>query len=877
MQGAAAPKYWAFLSYSHANEAIASRLHRELERYALPRRVRKAYALPARLTPIFRDVEELEAASGLNTRLQDALDESRWLIVLCSPASAKSKYVNAEIEYFLGKHGANRILCALLDGEPPECFPPALRALKDEPLAADLRAGRDHTLAQLKLVAALAGVGFTELRNREAQRRKRQRLVAAAALAAGAIGGALYWDLYYREHSDYYAGSVRRNGIWEGVDQVSAAAAERRNASYRFLRHGRLSPPERVDYVAGSGACAGDGVENILGERLSFDLLVPANRFCTVTFEYARDGQLERETLLNGFGKPKETLAYTAADLAQFTQEGFAASSEASGVNYVQFQRDASGHDASVRFLYARGVPRANRAHQYGFAMTRDAAGRMLTRETLNDQGQGAGEIMRYAYTAMGDVQELRLEDPAGQLRPGVEGFAVDRFERDEAGNAVSERYLSIEGQPTLILAGRVGHYAQRNFIYDPHGNLVQACYLDADGKPGVSSETTAECERRKYDGRGRLTWLAAFDHAGKPSTANLGFFATELSYDAQGNVAESRNVDEHGTLVEEISGIALQRFAHDPRGNLISEFFYGADGKPARTRYGAEIRHTVDLRDRYMEFSFFDVDGKPFLRPDTGMASAKFKRDERGNLVEIVSLDADLKPIVSKRFGAAYRVNAFDDQGNQLESRMLDPQRRLMRDKDGVAIYRRQYDPLGRCIEETYFDAMQRPARHLQGYYGYRAEFDHRGREQQRTYLDARGGPMRVARLGAAGVRYDHDALGRVMRETYLGENGAALAGGAVQRMDYVRDKYGEELERRYYDHGGQLAIAPGSGCAVETHLFNSVGRLIQEQCLGADQKPRNRRDEGWARKLTSWDHGRMEAEQYLDAAGKTVKPRNP
>ncbi|HVT34005.1 MAG TPA: toll/interleukin-1 receptor domain-containing protein, partial [Nevskiaceae bacterium] len=170
MPETAGHRYWGFLSYSHADEAAAVRLHRALESYVLPRRLRRAHGLPRRLTPIFRDVDELEAASGLNTRLQDALDQSRWLILLCSPAAAASKYVNAEVEYFLQRHGAARVLCVLAGGEPPECFPPAIRALPEEPLAADLRPGRDAQTARLKLVAALAGVGFTELRNREAQR-----------------------------------------------------------------------------------------------------------------------------------------------------------------------------------------------------------------------------------------------------------------------------------------------------------------------------------------------------------------------------------------------------------------------------------------------------------------------------------------------------------------------------------------------------------------------------------------------------------------------------------------------------------------------------------------------------------------------------------
>src|SRR5689334_14264670 len=94
-------RYWGFLSYSHADEAAATRLHRALEHYTLPFAVRRAHGLPRRLIPVFRDVDELEAAPALTARLQHALDESRWLLVLCSKASAQSAYVNAEVEYFL--------------------------------------------------------------------------------------------------------------------------------------------------------------------------------------------------------------------------------------------------------------------------------------------------------------------------------------------------------------------------------------------------------------------------------------------------------------------------------------------------------------------------------------------------------------------------------------------------------------------------------------------------------------------------------------------------------------------------------------------------------------------------------------------------------
>ena len=60
-------RYTAFLSYSHKDAAAAGRLHRRLEAYRLPKRLAGSMGargpVPDRLWPIFRDREELPAAT----------------------------------------------------------------------------------------------------------------------------------------------------------------------------------------------------------------------------------------------------------------------------------------------------------------------------------------------------------------------------------------------------------------------------------------------------------------------------------------------------------------------------------------------------------------------------------------------------------------------------------------------------------------------------------------------------------------------------------------------------------------------------------------------------------------------------------------------
>jgi tetratricopeptide (TPR) repeat protein len=201
-------RYTAFLSYSHKDAAAAGRLHRRLETYKLPKRLigkeTPRGPVPERLWPIFRDRDELPAATDLSETVKEALAQSGALIVLCSPHAAGSLWVAEEIQVFRALHPDRPILAAVLDADPPECFPAALRAFGEdgtwhEPLATDLRRHCDGpNLGLLKLVAGITGVGLDALVQRDATRRvRRVTAVTAMALIAMLIMGGLAlaaWD-----------------------------------------------------------------------------------------------------------------------------------------------------------------------------------------------------------------------------------------------------------------------------------------------------------------------------------------------------------------------------------------------------------------------------------------------------------------------------------------------------------------------------------------------------------------------------------------------------------------------------------------------------------------------------------------------------------
>jgi hypothetical protein len=118
--------------------------------------------VPPRLRPIFRDRDDFAAGGSLNAQTLAALDASAALIVLCSPAAAKSFYVNEEIRLFKQRCPGRPIVPVIAAGKPitaRECFPPALNfkldadgQVTDQPAERSLCSTRPN-VARLLLVA----------------------------------------------------------------------------------------------------------------------------------------------------------------------------------------------------------------------------------------------------------------------------------------------------------------------------------------------------------------------------------------------------------------------------------------------------------------------------------------------------------------------------------------------------------------------------------------------------------------------------------------------------------------------------------------------------------------------------------------------------
>ena len=199
--------YNAFISYRHHPEDIraATQIHRALERFHVPKALRKKAKLPMRL---FRDKDELPITSNLTGDIFEALGNSDYLIVICSVHTKESMWVQREIETFLQSHSRDKVLTVLVNGEPYEVIPEILLyqdvtdpengetvRIPMEPLSCDWRVGHRKAVKEElpRLAAALLHCGYDELRQRQKQYRMKQLLAVCSAALAASLALAAYF------------------------------------------------------------------------------------------------------------------------------------------------------------------------------------------------------------------------------------------------------------------------------------------------------------------------------------------------------------------------------------------------------------------------------------------------------------------------------------------------------------------------------------------------------------------------------------------------------------------------------------------------------------------------------------------------------------
>jgi hypothetical protein len=205
--------YDAFISYSHAKDKpIANALQSVVQKLGKPWYRRRALRL-------FRDDTSLSATPHLWPSIEEALSQSRFLILIASPEAAASRWVGQEIAYWLDHNSAHTLLIALTGGElvwdeatgdfywsEATPLPTVLKnRFATEPRWIDLRPYRDGSAPKgiefmglgADFAAAIRGIPKEDLLSEEVRQQRRARTLAwtvGAALVALLVAASWEWN-----------------------------------------------------------------------------------------------------------------------------------------------------------------------------------------------------------------------------------------------------------------------------------------------------------------------------------------------------------------------------------------------------------------------------------------------------------------------------------------------------------------------------------------------------------------------------------------------------------------------------------------------------------------------------------------------------------
>ncbi len=768
-------RYFAFISYSRKNEKWAKWLQRSLETYRLPASTRKEYPeIPKKIFPVFRDKTDLSGVV-LENALKKELAASKYLIVICSPESAASEWVNEEIRIFIEEHGAEKVIPFIVDGKPyaadisKECFPQMLRDIKGELLGINVgELGKRN--AFLRVVSTMLGLRFDEVVRRDRKRAIR-RNVFLGALVAIFLVIAGYGVMFNTEQSRYYASYVTRFEIPEGRGELSASERKEAFQSFRIVKkRGRVI---RVECVNSYGT--------VVSPSLCLD------RYPALSFSYGEDGRVSEITQYDKHGNSvlKKTLSYHGDTVVIDLKSP-------SGLFSKSMQLDLSVTSSSL---------------------PADASKSEIIRQINNYDKNG-----RLA-------KEMYYRDTLGTFACDINGVYGKEYTYTDEGFVSSASMLNEKGEPYNCRTG----WATEIYEYDKYGRITQGKYENADRNPARNAEGYA-CFDIQYEGFSP-TSQRYYDENMQPCNNKDGASEYIYQFDGRGLLKSQKFYGPDGDAASVYGGVYEAREEYNEKGLQIKQSFFDAAGGAVNSSvYGyAAIEWLYDGKNRVIEERYFDSDGKPYCQKDSGAHIIKLGYDDNGYVSVEKHFDAQGNPIVTK-WGYFGTEISRDSEGNILRVEYFGTDGKPCIGTGNYAVAEYEYDAYGNRKSVRFFDTGHNPCRNEYGVHGWDYKYED-GKLVSGSCVDIDGKPG-VGKDFCHEIRYEYDEKGNVIREgTYdldgkLAEN--VNTNYAIAEYEY--NDYGDVTRIAYFSRMGTPAHEEGEYYLYE-YEYDARGNVIWEK----------------------------------------------
>lgn len=778
-------KYFAFISYSHKDKKEARALFRRLEYYRLPGKLvddyktKKNVHLPKKLVPVFIDDEEM-AKQRVSEGMASGLDASRFLIVVCSPNSARSEYVNHEVQHFIEQGRRNHIIPYIIEGVPcsgdpeTECYPEAMR--DPDILGADAQALKGK--AALRVIATMLGVNLGELVQREKQRFLR-RLGGGVLAGLLALSGAVMTYRYYNVPvRDYYANYTEVYGLPVGVGE-------------------KLSKRERQEYVA-----------TYCIERL-------AGKVVRLRYVDLRDNLVDPFTRFSNYNNAGEQ-RYTYVDgklyIVDYINDGTTYRK-----TYTSDLEEATFRTGEDKITTVD--PQANMASET------ELTGAM---ELLLPSAQEEKKITgcAYVYDEQGHVaKEINTTYNGATMEVVPNGDGDFGYERlyNKQGLLSEIYYLDADQQR---IADKDGCY-QTVFSYNDRLECTGFQNFQKDGRPVTSGAIELRVEYEKAADGGTEVRIST------KTADGVSDFCTRLFVNKTATLKEIVFFRADGVTPSYYEGTntnEVQQEWETDRSYVIS--FWDETHLPAVAYYNGDLCHKcrvlLDQNDRIVETRLYSTDGTPMEESYI----QRFTFDRNGNQTS-AGYFGDNGPAAKNGFHMWEAT--YDDRGNQITFTNLDVEGKRCRDTDGICEYRFSYNNLNQMTEKSFYDPEGKPILNAEGVHKVQYQYNFQGDRTQQSYFGVNDEPVLIEN-GYHMAKIPWENGKETSYSVYGLNNEPVLYCNEFHREIIERTK--NTITYKYYGIDNEPILDPLSGAYISEYRRKAED-TIQVSLFGINQEP--------------------------------------
>ena len=858
-------KYFAFISYSHFDKKKAKILHEKIENFRIPKNITNEgnNKLPEKIKPVFLD-ETVSNFGKLETILKKELEDSRYLIVLCSPSAAQSHYVNSEVEYFIKLGRENRIIPIIIEGTPnpktaleKQCYPASL----DKSILGINFSKNKNSKDFVKIVTSLLDLKFDWFWDREKRRQSKRRNILYLLLfifSTLLLGISFSTWNYYKMTTKYYSDYVDRFAIPYGLIELTKEEMLKRNSCFEFkYKQNRLRSVTLI---------------NSDGTPLFYSEVTKENRPVRQNLIYNENGKLVEIDFLNNLGTVLCSYKYSGDKMLEVdikSRNGIAAYSQSTlsnlgtiymseftkksknKVTHFSLKRNQKGEITGITFKYGDREIINDLSGICSYKFKLDADGRILEKHYLDKKNKLIRDkigvsIIKYSYDIFGNIASVQFCSKSDKLILNNNLFAKAIFKSNNYGNIILNSYFDENGKSTIIKGG----YANEEFEYDNRGHLIKATFLDTNKKICYNKSGYA-IRRFTYNKVGLQEEISVQD-LNDQLCYNLGGYAKrKTSYNKNNFPVKSEYFGVNGEHCFNEDSISIFTVKYNKLG-LINEIRYlDKDGNPCNSIENISITKTkYDENDNQVYVEYFDKSENPCIlkqyndRGEIGYSKTKLHYDTNGNNDIIEYKDTIGKPFLKNENYNSIVIN-YDDFGRIVSSSLFKISNSFYKKVIGKEGYHKseiKYYSNGKKLINYYYDLNGDLVTNIHGFAIKEMIFDDYGNLIRESYFNKDGLLSPLDNYNYSYCNLEYDQRGNITQITNydINQNLTYYNDGDMigfAKCFYKYDKRDNLIQKRYY-FLNQNNLIDYSYCEELTIKYDTKDRPIFYRWLDSNGK---------------------------------------